>query len=213
MRDIDIPFYSNTEDNTHCFQAGLRMVMKYFWPEEEYTWDELDRITAKVEGLWTWPTAGILWLLNRGMEVQMIDPADYKAFVQRGGDYLIELYGKEVGEEQIKQSDISQEQKLVEELLRKIKIVKKIPQVEDIKKLLEKDYLVACNVNACTLDGVQGYVGHFVIVKGYQDNNLIMHDPGLPPRPNRVVNFVTFEEAWAYPSDLAKNIIAFKFDE
>lgn len=60
--NLEIPFFSNTPDNTHCYQAAIKMLAKYFWPQENYTWDELDKITVKVKGFWTWPMAGILWL-------------------------------------------------------------------------------------------------------------------------------------------------------
>jgi len=49
----EVPFYPNTEDNTHCLQACLKMVLKYFIQEKEYSYEDLDRVTAKVPGLWT----------------------------------------------------------------------------------------------------------------------------------------------------------------
>ena len=69
---------------------------------------------------------------------------------------------------------------------------------------------MASNVNAAVLNGEQGYVGHFVVVTGFTDRELILHDPGLPPQPERVVDFKTFEAAWAYPNQEAKDIYAFR---
>ena len=51
-----VPFYTNTSDDTHCYQAGLKMILKYFIPDKDFSWEELDKFTAKVEDLWTWPT-------------------------------------------------------------------------------------------------------------------------------------------------------------
>ena len=94
--DYKIPFYSNTKDATHCYQACFKMLLKFFWPEENYTWEKLDRITAKVKGLWTWPMAGILWLKERGVDCIIYDPFDYDKFYLYGGDYLIEYFGNDV---------------------------------------------------------------------------------------------------------------------
>ncbi len=115
--NIDVPFFPNTPDNTHCFQAAIRGMAKYFWPKEEYSWNELDRITCKVSGLWTWPSAGLLWFKEKGAKVKIIEPFDYLNFIDKGGAYLTEEYGREVAEVQINNSDIKQEQILAKNLL------------------------------------------------------------------------------------------------
>lgn len=210
--DNQVTFYSNTSDGTHCFQAALRMVLKYFYPSEEYSWGELDKITAKPPGLWTWPMAGVIWLKGKGFKIKVIEPFDYEEFAKRGGSYLIDEYGEKVGSEQIKHSDVDQERKLAKEYVDKVDIQRTIATVDDIKNLLNEDYLVGCNLNAKKLNNQPGYVGHFVIVKGFDERNLILHDPGLPPMENRVVDFDTFEKAWAYPEAKVKNLMAFKLN-
>jgi len=105
---MNVPFYENT-DHTHCFQAVFRMILKYYWPDRDFSWEELEKITAKVDGLWTWPTAGMLWLYENGFEIHHVETFDYAKFVDKGSDYLIDLFGKKVGQEQIDHSDLAQE--------------------------------------------------------------------------------------------------------
>jgi uncharacterized protein YvpB len=69
---------------------------------------------------------------------------------------------------------------------------------------------VICLINSQKLNNKQGYVGHFVVVKGIEDDNLIIHDPGFPPIENRKISYVSFEKAWSAPDENAKNILAFK---
>jgi hypothetical protein len=57
-----LPFYSNTADGTHCFQAGLKMILKHFIPEKDLTFEGLDKISMKIDGLWTWPIAALIWM-------------------------------------------------------------------------------------------------------------------------------------------------------
>ena len=208
--DYPVPFYKNTPDDTHCFQAVLKMILKYFWPEEEYTWKELEKITAKVEGLWTWPSAGLIWLQEKGLEIKNIELFDYEKFIQQGGAYLIEEYGEDVGNVQIRNSDIAQEIELAKKFIKVIDIKKEIPKEEDIKKFLTKGYLVGANINSALLNKKEGYAGHFVMVKGFNNKGFIIHDPGLPGLENRKVEYGLFEKAWAYPNKKAKNIMAFK---
>ena len=65
MKKIPPPFYSNTKDNTHCFQAVIKMIAETYWPDESYSWDELDVLTQKKVGMWTWPMAGYVWLAGK----------------------------------------------------------------------------------------------------------------------------------------------------
>jgi hypothetical protein len=210
MINYDVPFYSNTSDNTHCYQAALKMVLKYFTPAQEYSWEKLEKITAKVEGLWTWPLATLIWLTDQGFTVKNIEVFDYKKFIEQGDQYLLDEFGREVGQSQINHSDISQEQRLSKDFLKRIATVKEIPTLNDIKMLLEQGFLLICNINSSAINQKEGYSGHAVVVKGFEDGFLFLHDPGLPGLENRKVPFELFERAWAYPNDRAKNIIAIK---
>lgn len=205
-----VPFYSNTPDDTHCFQAGLRMVLKYFFPNEEYSWEELENITAKKEGLWTWPMAGLLWVQEKGIEVKDIEYFDYERFIQEGGKYLLSEFGEEVGHAQIQHSDIEQEQALSKKFIQHIAAEKRIPEISEIETLLEDRYIVCCNVNGRRLIGQEGYSAHLVVVKGVYEGGFFVHDPGLPPRENIQVSKETFDKAWSYPDKKARNIIAFR---
>lgn len=154
--------------------------------------------------------AGVLWLQRKGVEVINIDLFDGKQFVKEKGQYLLSYFGKEVGLEQIKHSNLDQELKYAKEFLKKIKTENRIPTMKDITKLLKLGYLMICNLNWYSLNQKEGYIGHFVIVTGYDNNDLILQDPGLPAHENRKVPYQLFEKAWAYPDEKAKNILAFR---
>lgn len=207
---LKVPFYSNTPDDTHCFQAVIRMVLKYFLPDQKYSWKQLEKMTAKKKGLWTWSMQGLMNLKKIGFDVVNMEDFDYKRFSKEGGKYLIERLGKEVGKAQIKHSDISQEMRIAKKFIKVFGEKTVLPTISDIKKFLKKGYLVGCNVNSKVLDGKKGYVGHFVLVFGFDEKNLYLHDPGLPPRKNRKVPIKRFIKAWAYPSTREKNLRAFK---
>lgn len=206
----DILFFENTPDDTHCFQASLKMILKYFLPEKDYSFEELDQITSKKEGLWTWPLAGVVWIQNSGFTVKNIECFDYNKFIEVGGPYITEKYGSEIGEAQIKNSDIEQERILAKIFLEKVETEIRIPKKEDIINLINDGYVVTINLNAKMLNNQEGYAGHSVVMTGFDSSNFRFHDPGVPGIENRWVSFDIFEKAWAYPNEEAKNILAFK---
>ena len=207
---LKVPFYSNTPDDTPCFQATLRMVMKYYWPEKEYSWEELDKVTAKVNGMGTWPFAGNIWLAENGMEVKVIQMFDNQRFVDEGVEYIKEFAGEQVARWQQSHSDISQECVLAKESIKKIPQETRTPTIEDIKKYLDGGWIPTCNVNSWVLDGKEGYAGHKIAIIGYDDAGLYLHNPGLPPRENQHVSYKAFEKAWAYPTKQIKNLTLYR---
>ena len=207
---LDVPFYANTPDATHCFQAALRMVLKCFRPAEDYSWAELDAITAKEAGVGTWPFAGLTWLHDQGFDVRNIELMDNRRFALEGRSYLVEFLGEELVAATPLVPDLSLEQAAAAKFVETVHCETRIPSFEDLGRLLADGYLVICNVNSRTLNEREGYSGHFVVVKSCDANELVLHDPGPPPTPRRRVIRGVFEKAWAYPTERAKNIAAIK---
>lgn len=205
-----VPFYANTSDDLHCYEASLRSILKYFKPEEEYNWEQMEAVTGKRIGKWTWPQRSFVWLQKHGFEIVNIEVFDYARFIAEGGKYLMEFYGEEAGREQIAHSDLVQEQAVCINFLNLVHTELRIPDIKDIRSLLQQGYLLNCLVNSAALNGHKGYVGHSIVIKGITEEEIILHDPGLPSLEDRHVAFATFEKAWGYPDKNAKNLTAVK---
>lgn len=130
--------------------------------------------------------------------------------MRKGGDYLLSHFGENVGQAQIDHSDMAQEIKLAGLFNQKIISELRIPEIADLRSCLDDGYLPGCNVNSRRLNGMEGYSGHFVVVIGYDEKSLLLHDPGLPARQNLRVSNEAFERAWAYPDSTAKNYFAIR---
>jgi hypothetical protein len=204
-----VPFFSNTPDDTHCFQACLKMVLKYFLPEQDFSWEELEELTGKKGDLWTWPMQGALSLKEMGFDVVDIDVFDYAAFVERGTDYLTEIYGEEISQAQEKHSDIPEAQRISKDYLKSHIHTQRIPNLEDVSRLLSEGFLVGCNVNSYALNNQGGYAGHFVLIYAY-DDRIHLHDPGLPPQESRQISLEQFLKGWENGYVAARNLLAFR---
>ena len=207
---MQIPFYPNTGDGTHCWQAALKMALKYFEPEKDFSYEELDEITAKQEGKWTWPTAGMLWLLERGYQLKLFTNFDYQKFADRGGDYIIEQYGEEIGRAQIENSDIEHELQFTKKFISLAPLQDKLPDFTDLEKFLQVGWVIICNINSAALHWRPGYSGHFIVLCEVSADEVVLHDPGLPAREYFRVSRASFQKAWAYPSEQDKNLLAIK---
>ncbi len=204
------PYFANTSDNTHCYQASMRMVLKYFLPKKNFSWKKLEELSAKKEGKWTWPTQMQINLQKMGLELIVIDKFDIDSFIAKGGSYLVKIWGKEMGEAQIRHSDIEQERRLFKTYKKLIKSERRAPTLRDLKRLIRNGYLIECNVNSAALNKRKGYAGHSVLVFDYNKSHIILHDPGLPAHPHRKVTNALFKKAWMYPSDGHQSLTAIR---
>jgi hypothetical protein len=205
-----VPFISNTKDDLHCMQSAYLMIVKYFKPDFEMEWDEWSHLTGYEEGKGTWASASLLWFKSAGFDVTHMSLFDYARFAHEGERYLLDSYGEEVGAWQAKHSNLPLEQSRAD-LLRASGVIKlREPTQKDLKSFLDEGHLIRCLVNSAKLNNKAGYVGHAVVVSGYDDKAFIIQDPGLPALQDRYVSYEDFEKAWAAPNVQAKELDAIK---
>jgi hypothetical protein len=208
-------FYPNSKrDRTRCFQASIRMILKYFFPKKDFSYKTLDVLTHKVKGKWTWPMDGVLALQSMGLTVLKIGIFDYTAFAKDPEHYLAAYYNNPlVLHEQIIHSDIAHEQKSAAEFAKRVTIQKQVPTYDDLIQALKDRYLLLLNVNSRLLNRKKGYVGHFVVVYRITPYTVWMQDPGLPAHKNRRVSRRMFEQAWEYPNKHTKGLLGFRLEK
>lgn len=188
-------FYKNLEDDQHCFQAALLMVLSYFFPKRKYSYKEMDHLTGFKKGRNTWDAKGLTWLSEKGFSITRISDFDYQSFADNGADYLKWFWRPEVYDYQKKFSDFTEGQREVKKLVRKAHFIHRRPQLKDLDTC-GKD--VSCiqlaSVNACALDGRRGFTNHTVVIENI-GKTITLSDPGLPPQPHREVSRKAFKKA------------------
>ncbi len=203
-----VPFYPNP-DNTHCYQCCLRMVLKYYYPTREYSWDELDKLTGKRSWKWTWSLLGMVHMQKLGFDVRCWDSFDYKTFSEKGERYLIEKFGIKDASILIFHSDIIYERQVAGVYAPYIKKTPP-PDFSHIRQLLDEGFIIVCGVNLNALNAQKGYAGHFVVVYGMANQQIYLHDPGPPAMAARQIPAALFDKAWSYPTVNDRTILAFR---
>jgi len=192
---LSIPFYPNTKDNLHCSQACLKMILKYLFPNRNYSFSYLDKVTYHQKGKWTWDSALLIFLSSLGLEVIYIADFDFSKFAKFGEDYLKRIWDKKTFEIQKKYSNLSQERLLARQLIgnKKIKLIKKYPSLRDFKNLFKRGYLLLAAINPYALSKEDNYASHLVVILDITKKTIVFHDPGLPPIKNRRVFLKNFK--------------------
>jgi hypothetical protein len=206
----EVPFYPNTGDGMHYVQACIRIMLKYFFPEKEYTWEELDKFTYKYEGRGTWWFPFVLKFKDMGLDVIDISNFNLKRYYEESEDYLRENNKPEVADWILEKSNLLEVKKYIPEFLEKVDFKNRTASIEELKNFVNDGWLVGVDLNSRTLNKKEGYSSHMVVVFDYDDGVFTLHDPGLPPHPNRKVSESLFLQAWEYAGSEHKSLMAIR---
>lgn len=193
---LDVPFYPNTTgDGNQCYQVAMKSVIKYFL-NKEMSSEELDKLTKRKEGFWTYTPQVVPPLYDLGLNVKCYSKSALEPFLE-GESYIRKYYGKDA-EQILQHTDL-------EAMIWSIKNMQKynlfevrVLRYEEIEKHLREGHVPICLVNHKVILGKEGpYQGHAVTLTGFDSDNVYLHDSGpKDPTPNMKVKKQVFIEAW-----------------
>lgn len=193
----NIKFVSNSEDNMHCVNAVFRMVHQYFFGVD-LTWDEIDKLTKAVPGKATWTFIGEMEFAKKGLDVTNIEPVDYQLLFEKSENYLTEIVGKDTANYYLTKSNIASVIPIIPEYLKIVKHETRRATVSEMIEDLKQGALIGAEVNSRILNSRPGFSLHFILLYDYDEENLMVHDPGLPPIEARKVSLDEFDKCFNF---------------
>jgi len=196
----DIPFYPShatkaSPEGEHCVVMSLKMMLGVLMPERKFALEELEQITHKAPEGGAFATHYLIWLADQGFEIKRWDMHDWKAFEREGVNYIRRTIGDGAADYAAKTADIPYEQSVVDEFLDKVKLVRQKPTVDIAEQALRDGWLLRAPVNSRILNKHEGYMGHSVVITGFDGDDVIFHDPGPPAIKSRRVSRTVFQRA------------------
>jgi uncharacterized protein YvpB len=165
---INVPFYKQ-EDQTDCGIISLKMILDYFG--ENIGLEELKKLSGKEE--------------NKGLYTIQI------AIVASKLDFKTTFFSKEVlfNEEHLKiefyqkysVKDIASQSKIMVEEAKKagVEIHERKMELKEILNFISENSIPIILLNWNIINNKIGYQGHFVPVVGYDEENILVHNPGI----------------------------------
>lgn len=193
----DVPFVGNPDDR--CVPATIGMVLGYFMPEKHFSMADLEKICGYEKGRGTWPAEFMLNLADMGFQVHWIEDFDHEQFVANPKKYLRSILDDKAYEWQVTHSNLEQEAARTKRYMTKgLPLEKRQGTNDDIRGFLDNGWLVRLEVNARTLSNKPGYDGHSILVIGYTDDEVIIHNPDGDSgnKPAQHVTWELLDKAW-----------------
>jgi len=197
MQKLDVPFYPMTHKNrNYCGQLLLESALKYY-KNKEMPLSDLGRLSRKFGRGYTLTVGVALAALKLGLKVRYLSKSgdfaatediDYEKFYSKEGAKVVKK-AKKIFEEATKLG--------LESEFRK-------PTMDDLKKALDKGKLPIVLIEykeiyrAVVDPKTKGQAYHFVMLTGYDNQNLYMHDVGMNnPTANQIIGNSLFYKAWS----------------
>ena len=205
-----VSFYANTSDDSHCVQAAFRIMLKYFLPDQEFRYSELDRLTEKAGNQGTWWPPGLTSFTKMGLKVRAIEAFDYQQYYEQGQRYVLNHFGPEIGSWYLRHTNILNIKESIPEFLKTVDFECRAATMADIDELLAEGWLVGLELNSRRLHNLDGFVAHMVVIFSAKNGKYFMHDPGLPPRPNLEISASRLEDIWLGAEPKTAALLAIK---
>lgn len=191
-----VPFYPNSPDNLHCLQACIKSVTQYYFPDKHFSDKEIDVFTCFESG-WSWIIAAVNWLDELGLQIKLYSPFPYDQLILEGEKFMKKFKGEAVYEYE-KQNGSYKNLPLIQKsaelmITRKLWEQNKLNN-SDLAQLLKNEQVLAIGKTVYEwLSGnylpLEKLHSHYVlIIKEYSPGIWKVHDPGLPPAPERKVS-------------------------
>ncbi|MFH1307966.1 MAG: hypothetical protein ABIH72_03870 [archaeon] len=205
---LKIPFYENKGDGNQCMQIAMKIVLKHFLGKD-YSLEELDKLTGREQGKWTYTSQIVPVLYDLGLEVKLYSSESLEPYLE-GEPFIRKHFGKSA-DKVIKMSNIPVMVNSVKKLLKYDIFEKKLLDFKEIEQHLAQGHIPLIVIDNNILIGKKDfYQGHFVAITGFDKYNVYYHESGpFQPTPNLKVKKQIFIDAWNSPGTDNDLVIVF----
>lgn len=190
----DLPFYKNDGDGNQCLQVCGKIVIKHFL-DRDCSLDELDELTGRKAGLWTYTPQIVSILDDVGLKTKFYSKENLEPFLE-GEAFYRRHFGKDA-DEILKHTDIPEVSRAIGKLLDYDGFENRKISIGEIEGHVGDGHVVLVLIDNNKISGEGNfYRGHAVVVTGFDDENIYYHDSG--PRnaeANKKVRKEVFVEA------------------
>ncbi len=192
---LKIPYVSAPRNA--CALACYTMVAQYYFPD--VTFEEIAEISDWEEGYVVWGFKFWNWITEQGVRVTDYDLIDAEAWSNEGTAGLKRsLSEKEFTYIQTHTRDLETLSKEVASVLDNPLFIyhRQKPTMELLNQAITNGNPAEVVLDSHTLDRIDGFALHRVVVTDIDDETVTFHDPRENPRPHRRESLAHFEKSW-----------------
>ena len=169
-------------------------IIEYFL-HQKMTWAKLEGLAGYRPGIAAWSVGILPRMTAMGFDIRMIEPFDYKRYANEGESYLRKIFTPEQLDWYKEYSNIIAMREQIPDFLQRVHYDYRQATLEDIDIMLRDNRLVFVTVNSQVLDNKPGFASRALLIIDKENDEYIIHDPGLPPAPYSRISANMLKEA------------------
>jgi len=189
-----------------CGQTCMAMMIKYFIPDFQPDFDEINQIIHHEKGFYTFPPQDAILLHHFGIRAKAFSSENYPTTDEEPG-----VFGRWFGTElnaQMKYVNPDSYNWMCREI-RKLNLLEiRKTSIDDMLTMVGSGYLVHFVLDWNRLKHRTGvYQGHGVLITGFEDNKVFIHDPDEGPYIEYPKETLAF--AYSHPTVTEDLVVAY----
>lgn len=173
------------------------MTARAFFPQT--TFEQIAKICDWEPGYVIWPFRFWNWIMDRGIKVVEYNTLDYNLRVEIGIEGLRRSVPHKEFDFYLKNSkDLDSHTDDIRKAFKHPNFTfhRQTPSIPLLINAVSRADICEVVLNARALDGEKGFCLHRVVVLGFLDGNVVLHDPREDPLPKRRISAGVFRHAW-----------------
>lgn len=199
---MDLPFFRQTDPGS-CLQTSMKMVLKWHFPNRDYSLKLLNEKTGRTDrGKWTCTPQALPALVTEGLDAHFYSSGPFEEFLSEGEEFVWKHYGDEIAPIYLRNADLESVQEAIQMLKSAGRYTLRKLELREIEMALEHNCVIILLVDynklfQPTSGQPRPYAGHFVTLNGVGNQHIQLHDSlGVA---NRIVEKTRLWEAWDTP--------------
>lgn len=192
---LNVPYVKSSENA--CALACYTMTSKYFFPKT--TFEEIAKVSDWEPGFVAWSYKFDLWIMNKGIKIEKYDLIDLEKWTKEGTEALRKSVS--VKEFEFYKNNTKDLESLTEDIKKMMHHKNFIyhqekPTFQQLEEALKREAVCEVVLDSHSLDNIEGFALHRVVVLEIKNGTVTFHDPRPVPRPFRKETIEHFRKAW-----------------
>ncbi|MBW2966791.1 hypothetical protein KY342_06840 [Candidatus Woesearchaeota archaeon] len=173
---LEIPFYRQSSSG-NCMQTQVKMALKYYYPEKDFSFEELDKLSGRTPGKWTWTSQLLPVLIDNNLDAYYYSTTPYNEIKQRGEEFILEYYGQRDGQVMIDHTNFESLYSSIDKLNNNKKFFQEKLDFSEIENEFKKGHIIILIIDKNVLFNRQGsYAGHGITITSINQTHISIHD-------------------------------------
>jgi len=173
----DIPWFKQISSG-NCVQTNVKMALKYYYPDKDFSFELLDELSGRDGDEWTWTTQVMPILVDNKLDAYYYSTTPYRDIVEGGVVFVTDYYGEDIAEVIIEHTDWEALEKSVSFIDNENRFFNEKKDWDFVEKeFFDGSYIILIIDKNVLIESNGKFSGHAVSITSINKTHALINDP------------------------------------